>query len=293
MNKNKPLVSVVIGSYNRRSFLKAAIESVRKNGYPFPYEMIVVDGGSTDGTLRYLRKQKDVITIIQHNHGEFRGKKLERRSWGYFMNLGFKAAQGKYILMISDDSLLVPGAIENGVRMFEDLLAEGQKVGGVAFYWRNWPEQKKYKLNAVLNRFIIVNHGLFLRDALEDVGWIDEETFRFYYADGDLAVRLFLAGYPIVGCKTALVEHLNHLKSGVGSYYDDLDHFLEKWQATALPPETHENYKLEYDDPYHTVEDFPTLGLLNIRIRRLWIRLKKIFSAGVKRVKKQNERKSQ
>jgi len=242
--KNKPLVSVVIGSYNRRLFLKAAIKSVRTNGQTFPYEMIVVDGGSTDGTLRYLQKQKDVITIIQHNHGEFRGKKLERRSWGYFMNLGFKAAQGKYILMISDDSLLVPGAIENGVRMFEELLAEGQKVGGVAFYWRNWPEEQKYKLNRALRRYILVNHGLFLRDALEEVGWIDEDTFKFYCADSDLAVKLSLAGYQIVGCKSALVEHFNHLKTGGGTYHEDFQCFLNKWWGAALPPETDTTYEV-------------------------------------------------
>src|SRR4051812_14880248 len=99
--------------------------------------MIVVDGGSTDGTLPWLIQQKDVISIVQHNRGEFRGRPIERRSWGYFMNLGFKATQGKYVLMLSDDCLLVPGAIDAGVQRFESLLAEGRKVGGVAFYFRN------------------------------------------------------------------------------------------------------------------------------------------------------------
>jgi len=96
-----------------------------------------VDGGSTDGSLQYLAKQKDVITNIQHNRGEFRGKKIERRSWGYFINLGFNTSHGRYILMISDDCLLVPGALKNGVTLFEELLSKGQKIGAVAFCWRN------------------------------------------------------------------------------------------------------------------------------------------------------------
>ena len=109
-----PTISVVLGSYNRRPFLEAAIASIRDNGFTLPYEMIVVDGGSTDGSMDWLFRQKDVITIIQHNRGTFRGKPIPRRSWGYFMNLGFKCAQGKYILMMSDDSLLVPGSAMNG-----------------------------------------------------------------------------------------------------------------------------------------------------------------------------------
>jgi glycosyltransferase involved in cell wall biosynthesis len=121
----KPIVSVVLGSYNHYSFLRAVLESVRNNGQNFPYEIIVVDGGSTDGSLHYLTKQKDIITIIQHNRGKFRGKKIERRSWGYFMNLGFKTAQGIYILMISEDCLLVPGALKNGVSLFDELLSSG------------------------------------------------------------------------------------------------------------------------------------------------------------------------
>src|SRR5688572_30363291 len=93
---DRPLVSIVIGSYNRRRFLERAIESIRANGARSTHEQIVVDGGSTDGSLDWLVRQKDVITIVQHNRGDFRGEPVRRRSWGYFMNLGFKAAQGRY-----------------------------------------------------------------------------------------------------------------------------------------------------------------------------------------------------
>ncbi|MGE3913171.1 MAG: glycosyltransferase, partial [Chloroflexota bacterium] len=56
----RPLLSVVIGSYNRRKFLEQAIETVRENGAGLAYETIVVDGGSTDGSLGWLVKQKDI-----------------------------------------------------------------------------------------------------------------------------------------------------------------------------------------------------------------------------------------
>src|SRR5205814_3087641 len=135
-----------------RRFLEPAIESVRSNGTRAPYELIVVDGGSTDGSVAWLTSQNDVVTIVQHNRGEFRGQPVRRRSWGYFMNLGFKCAQGRYVLMISDDCLLVPGAIDLGLARFADLEAEGRLIGGVAFYYRNWPNERAYYVQRTFGR---------------------------------------------------------------------------------------------------------------------------------------------
>jgi len=125
----KKFISVVLGSLNRIQFLKHTVESIRKDLEGLSSEIIIVDGGSNDGTIEWLFKQKDIITIIQHNKGTWAGKKLPKKSWGYFMNLGFKAACGKYICMLSDDCLVVPGAIKNGFHLFEEKLLKGEKIG--------------------------------------------------------------------------------------------------------------------------------------------------------------------
>ena len=57
----KNLISVVLGTYNRLSFLKLTIESIRKELKEFAYEIFVVDGGSDDGTLEWLLQQKDIV----------------------------------------------------------------------------------------------------------------------------------------------------------------------------------------------------------------------------------------
>jgi glycosyltransferase involved in cell wall biosynthesis len=278
-----PLVSIVLGSYNRRSFLKPTLESVRNNGMDFPYEIIVIDGGSTDGSLQYLAKQKDVITIIQHNRGNFRGRELSRRSWGYFMNLGFKITQGKYILMISDDCLLVPDAIKNGVKNFENEIANGKKIGAIAFYWRNWPEQQKYWVGLTLGEKMFVNHGLYLRSALEEVKWIDEDHYRFYHADGDICLKLWKNGYEVIDSKHSFVEHFTHAnrkikKENMILQKTDWHTYLSRWQNIYSIPDKDWLY-LEYFDKTFTASSFP----LSSRVRALiGLKAKNIWSTHIK-----------
>ena len=288
-------VSVVLGSFNRHRFLRATLESIRENGMDFPYEIIVVDGGSTDGSLQYLQQQKDVISVVQHNRGAFRGREITRRSWGYFMNLGFKIAQGKYVLMISDDCLLVPGAAANGVALFEDLLAQGERTGAMAFYWRNWPEQQDYWVGLTLGDKMFVNHGLYLRSALEEVGWIDEETYQFYYGDGDLCLKLWDQGFSVVDCQTAFVEHCDHAKPSRSSSAEDRAAYLRKWEGAFYDPKIDNRggwLYLPYTDPYQTYRRFPVRERLRIkaikpvveRCRRLSRSLKQKVGSRVKRL---------
>lgn len=259
---SRVLFSVVLGSYNRGRLLRHAIESVRDNAAFAKHEIIVIDGGSTDGSLEWLLQQKDVITIVQHNRGEFRGKPIERRSWGYFMNLGFKAAQGKYVLMISDDCILLPNAIERGISAFEERLARRKKVGGAAFYFRNWPGEQDYYVQRTLGGKLMVNHGLFLREALEEVGWADEENYAFYKADGDLCLRLWQAGYEIIDAPEAFVEHYLDDNEAVrmqnnATLEQDKRTYAARWRRLAFFSKTKQNMgriSLPFNDPGRTAE---------------------------------------
>lgn len=242
MTHQTPTLSIVIGSYNRLPYLQATIETLRSDIEHISSEIFIIDGGSTDGTVDWLVQQKDIITILQHNRGEWRGKPIKRKSWGYFMNLGFKAASGKYICMLSDDCLVVPGAIPNGIRQFEKTCKEGQRLGALAFYWRNWPEQESYWVGVAWGERMFVNHGLYLRKALENISFIDSDTFSFYHADGDLCLRMWEAGYIVMDAPGSYIEHYSDANLTVRAtnmerQKEDWAAYTKRWQHLGAPKE--------------------------------------------------------
>ena len=258
---DQKLVSVVIGSFDRKRFLRLTIESVREEltRLGSPGEIIVIDGGSTDGSVSWLARQKDVITIVQHNRGDWRDRPVARRSWGYFMNLGFKCAQGKFVCLLSDDCLLVPGALQNGCALFEERLLEGEPVGAVAFYWRNWPEQERYWVGKTFGERMHVNHGLYLREALEEIGYADEEAFYFYHADSDICLRLADRGFSCIAGAGSFVEHYSYAnvavrKSNSEHQRRDWATYVDRWAHLGEPES--DWLEISFQDPNQIARRF-------------------------------------
>jgi len=104
-----PLVSVVSLTFNRRENICELLSMLRHQTYP-SFEVIVVDNGSTDGTVEMVRSCFPEVKLIET------GENLGMIAY----NLGFKTARGEYILVMDDDGL--PGSsdwIEQVVRRFE------------------------------------------------------------------------------------------------------------------------------------------------------------------------------
>src|SRR3990167_2836313 len=257
--RDNPIVSVVIGTYNRLEFLQHTITTVREELNATEHEILVIDGGSTDGTTGWLTDQKDIILIIQHNRGEWNGKQIERKSWGYFMNLGFRAASGKYICMLSDDCLVVPGAVKNGIKLFEQGLKSGDKIGAIAFHWRNWPEQEKYWIGQTWGNRMFVNHGLYLREALEQIHFIDDSNYIFYHADGDLCLRLWEEGYKTIASPDSYIEHFSEANLPVRStnlekQRNDWATYSKKWGHLGEPKPAW--LEKSYKERHHIAEKY-------------------------------------
>jgi glycosyltransferase involved in cell wall biosynthesis len=237
----KAQLSIVLGSFDRLPVLRRSLESIRSNGIRMPYEIIVVDGGSRDGSLEWLINQSDVVTIAQHNRSEKRSEQ-RRRSWGYFMNLGFRIAQGRWVLMLSDDCVLVRDSVTNAVMHADELTRAGRKIGGVAFYYRNWPEEQEYYVQSTLGGMLMVNHGLFSKEALMKVGYAEEDNYSFYKCDSDLALKMWAAGFEIIDCQKAFVEHLLLPSEKIriensSTMARDRAALIERWKGVFVHPD--------------------------------------------------------
>ena len=98
----QPIVSIITGTYNRLKYIKQMIASARAsipNG--ITYEFVVTDGGSTDGTLEWLKDQKDVVLI---RHGELKGAIKA-------FNDAAEVAKGHYIIPANDDIIFINDTI--------------------------------------------------------------------------------------------------------------------------------------------------------------------------------------
>jgi len=105
--QKKPLISVIIPTYNRGWIIKEAIDSVLSQDYR-DFELIIVDDGSTDNTLEILNAYQDDITVLrQNNHGV-----SAARNWG------ITAASGRFIAFLDSDDLWLPQKLFRQVEFF-------------------------------------------------------------------------------------------------------------------------------------------------------------------------------
>jgi glycosyltransferase involved in cell wall biosynthesis len=196
MSAVSPLVSVVIPTYNRRSYIGASVESVLGQNFD-DFEVIVVDDGSTDGTEEVLRPYAGRIRYVRQ---ENRGAAVAR-------NRGIRESRAEYIAFMDSDDLASPTHLRSLHGFLGPRADFGMAVGNGAylegrFHGRSTiiPSDKATKLerrgltfkDVFGGRIVRLQGTLSRRRALEEVGLLDER-FRLSY-DLDLVLRLLQKG---------------------------------------------------------------------------------------------------
>jgi N-acetylglucosaminyl-diphospho-decaprenol L-rhamnosyltransferase len=217
-------VSVVVVAYNAMPWLEQCLESVRG------VETVVVDHGSTDGTLELVRERFTEVALVEE----------ENRGLAFGWNTGVGRTSGRYVLLLNSDAWLDPGSLEALVG-FADGRPDAAVVGprlrypdgrlqrsvrGFPTLWRLATEflflRKLAPRTRALNAFYGAGFGhdrtreaevlmgavwLVRRAAIEEVGPADD-TFFLFSEETDWAYRFEGAGWKLVFFPGAGATHV-------------------------------------------------------------------------------------
>ncbi len=223
-------VAIVIPVYNALHYTVQCLESVREHTRS-PYEIIVVDNGSTDGTAKHLQQraaQGWPVRIITN------GQNL-----GYTVaaNQGMRAAEADCVVLLNNDTLVSPGWIEGmlfalsldervGIVGPKILRPDGSRImatGGLTFARSGCylpigrdagrhdprfcaPEDRQYVEGSCM---------LITRDVIDAIGLLDEVYSPGYYEDADYCFRARQAGFRIVYSPFSEIRHYAGVTAGL------------------------------------------------------------------------------
>ncbi|MDO8785223.1 MAG: glycosyltransferase family 2 protein, partial [Syntrophales bacterium] len=219
-------VSIIIVNWNTKDLLRNCLDSICKTVRGITYEIIVVDNGSSDGSLEMLRENFPQGHVI---------KNTENRGFGAANNQGLRSMTGRYALLLNSDTLLTETAVyellsfmeanpEAGMVCGQLLHADGRKQNSIAsfpglltlltnaalleYVWPKRFPSKRY----VWREPIEIDSGigaclLVRKKAVDKVGMFDERYF-FFFEETDWVYRMRCSGWKIFHVPSAFIYHL-------------------------------------------------------------------------------------
>lgn len=190
-------ISIITAVFNKREFIEGCIKSVISQDYK-DIEYILIDGGSTDGTMEVVNKYSDKITIV-----------ISEKDRGIFdaLNKGVRIATGDYVGFLHSDDIYSNNGVIGKVADLLSVSGSDSLYGDLEYvskrntdkvirYWK----AGGYKKNAFMNGWMPPHPTLFIRkQAYDKYGYFDtslkvaadyELTLRFLYKNNISAVYL-------------------------------------------------------------------------------------------------------
>jgi glycosyltransferase involved in cell wall biosynthesis len=184
------LISIITPCLNRTDFIREAVESVLAQNYP-NFEHIVMDGGSTDGTLDILRSYPHLRVVSEPDKGMYDG-----------INKGLRLAHGEIIGLLNTDDLYANGCFDAVVAAFDEHPKALAVVGGITIFAeepagpRTIETVPTIEADELWYRLIqgppVTNAWFFKTAVFERIGYFDDR-YR-YAADRYFLIRAALDG---------------------------------------------------------------------------------------------------
>lgn len=198
MIKPMPTISIVFGTLNRLAYLKQALASIPTACGNLSYEIIVVDGGSTDGTLDYLTAfaaENSQVKVLQQ--GERLGAVKAFRA-------GFDAATGEFVAAFNDDARYVGQPLAHAVAYLRDHKDVGQIALPYLSYAvadptalpvrvRGEPQVQKVRLG--IGTVPYANFSVIARALGAALDWWG--TYYQYAGDTELSAKVWASGLRV------------------------------------------------------------------------------------------------
>jgi GT2 family glycosyltransferase len=248
--RGTPMVSVVIVSWNAKRYLAQCLETLARSACTYKTEVLVVDNASTDGSPELVSEGFPTVRLIRNE---------SNLGFSKANNMGIQQTSGKYVCLVNSDVRVLDQCITKLVDYMEthpkvglaapNMLGPDGNVGrscrGFPSVWNmfchaialdsifpNWRLVGGYALrywSQDTNRPVDILGGWFLivrRDALEQVGLLDEEFF-FYGEDMDWCKRFHLQGWGVMLLADAASVHYG----GGSSQQAPVEYYIQQQRA--------------------------------------------------------------
>lgn len=216
-NKKFPLISIITVVYNNVSHLQKTLNSIYKQKYN-NYELIIIDGGSNDGTLKIIKKNLHKIDywISEKDKGIYDA-----------FNKGLRVASGDYVGFVNSDDILLP----NALRILKKYIYKYPKkdfiFGAVKKHWGILHGYKPWKIYFSWGFYSSHSTGFFIK--LKSAKKIGLYNLKYKFsADYDYFFRMIVKK-KMTGIATTKKEVFGIFRrGGFSSKINFIDHFFEE-----------------------------------------------------------------
>lgn len=239
--------SIIIQTYNNLYNSIICLESIRDYTSSEPYEIIVIDNNSTDGTKEWLKHQWDIKSILNDkNTGFSKGcnsgiEQAEKENDILLLSSDVKVTprwlENLKTCLYSDDAIGAVSTVTNDCANYEGIAVQYKDMDEmISFAFRNnISKPEKWEERSRLQGFCM----LIKREVIEKVGTFDEEFTLESFGCDDFCMRIINKGYKLMLCNDSFVYNLERevfekdYKGSLKAQIVNKQKFQEKWRGNS------------------------------------------------------------